>query len=35
MAIDWQPTGTYLADNINHHNHFTGFMLQEEIVALL
>ncbi len=38
VAIYWQSTGAYLAflgDNIYHHTHFTGFMLQEEIVASL
>ena len=33
-----QSTGAYLFDNPssgNHFNHFTGFMLQEEIVASL
>ena len=35
LAISWQSTGAYLHDSIYHHNHFTGFMLQEEIVASL
>ena len=36
MEIVYQSTGTYLADIIyNHYTHFTGFMLEEEIVALL
>ena len=35
MAIQWQSTGVYLWDTGSHHNHFTGFMLQEEIVASL
>jgi hypothetical protein len=33
VAIYWQTTGAYLTDNSNHWNHFTGFMLEEEIVA--
>ena len=28
-------TGVYLYDSIYHYNHFTGFMLQEDIVASL
>jgi hypothetical protein len=35
MEINWQSTGAYLYDNSNHHTHFTGFMLQEDIVASL
>ena len=31
----WSKTGAYLVDNGSHHTHFTGFMLQEEIVASL
>jgi hypothetical protein len=27
--------GAYLYDNSNHYNHFTGFMLEEEIVSSL
>ena len=30
-----QSTEANLYDNINHLTHFTGFMLQEEIVASL
>jgi hypothetical protein len=35
VAIAWQSTGASLFDNFNHHTHFTGFMLEEEIVASL
>ncbi len=35
VAIYWQSTGAYLYDNSQHYNHFTGFMLEEEIVASL
>jgi hypothetical protein len=36
MEIYWQSTGAYLADLIyKHFTHFTGFMLEEEIVASL
>ena len=35
VEIFWQSTGAYLHDSGAHHNHFTGFMLQEEIVASL
>ena len=35
MAIQWQSTGAFLWDTGSHHTHFTGFMLQEEIVASL
>ncbi len=35
VAIYWQSTGTSLADNGNHHTHFTGFMLEEDIAASL
>ncbi len=32
----WSKTGAYLADLIyNHYTHFTGFMLEEDIVASL
>ncbi len=30
-----QSTGAYLYDGGNHYTHFTGFMLEEEIVASL
>ena len=33
--ITWIATGTYLLDTSNHYTHFTGFMLEEEIVASL
>ena len=35
IDADWQSTGAYLVDNSEHHNHFTGFMLEEDIVASL
>ena len=35
MAIDGMSTGVYLADTSSHYTHFTGFMLEEEIVASL
>jgi hypothetical protein len=35
VAISSQSTGTSLGDNGNHYNHFTGFMLEEEIVMSL
>jgi hypothetical protein len=35
MQITWMSSGTYLYDDVNHLNHFTGFMLKEEIVASL
>ena len=36
LEIVYQSTGTYLHDySSDHHTHFTGFMLQEEIVASL
>ncbi len=35
VAINWQSPGAFLWDSGAHHNHFTGFMLQEEIVASL
>ena len=35
MEISTMLNGTYLYDNSDHHTHFTGFMLQEEIVASL
>jgi hypothetical protein len=33
VEIDGQSTGADFLDNSYHHTHFTGFMLQEEIVA--
>jgi hypothetical protein len=30
-----QESGASLYDTGNHYNHFTGFMLEEEIVASL
>ncbi len=35
LVIWDQSTGTYLYDDGNHFTHFTGFMLEEEIVASL
>ncbi len=36
LQIDWQSTvNAYLYDSVNHFTHFTGFMLEEEIVASL
>jgi hypothetical protein len=35
LEIDYQSTGVYLHDDSRHLNHFTGFMLEEEIVASL
>ncbi len=35
VEIGSHSTGTYLFDNGDHHTHFTGFMLQEDIVASL
>ncbi len=35
VAINYQSTGAYLYDNSYHYNHFTGFMLEEEIVSSL
>jgi hypothetical protein len=35
MSIGYQSTGAYLYDSGAHHTHFTGFMLQEEIVSSL
>ena len=32
VQIHW---GTHLFDNGNHHTHFTGFMLEEEIASSL
>ncbi len=33
LQINWMSTGTSLYDSSSHHNHFTGFLLEEEIVA--
>ncbi len=35
MAIRYQSSGAYLFDDSDHSTHFTGFMLEEEIVASL
>ena len=35
VAIYWQSPGANLYDNSDHFTHFTGFMLEEEIVASL
>jgi hypothetical protein len=35
MEIFLQASGTYLSDSYSHYTHFTGFMLEEEIVASL
>jgi hypothetical protein len=35
VTIWYDGSSSYLYDNGNHHTHFTGFMLEEEIVALL
>jgi hypothetical protein len=35
LTIYYESAGAYLTDNSNRYNHFTGFMLQEEIVASL
>jgi hypothetical protein len=35
LQIQWQTTGAYLYDDSDHLTHFTGFMLEEEIVASL
>ncbi len=36
VAIYYQSTGAYLYEHFNDHfTHFTGFMLEEEIVASL
>ncbi len=35
VAISYQSTGANLYDNSDHYTHFTGFMLEEEIVASL
>ncbi len=35
LEISSQSPGAYLHDNSRHFNHFTGFMLEEEIVSSL
>jgi hypothetical protein len=36
VTIEYSPdSSSYLYDNSNRHTHFTGFMLEEEIVASL
>jgi hypothetical protein len=35
VEIFWQSTFIYLTDDSYHRTHFTGFMLEEEIVAKL
>jgi hypothetical protein len=35
MEISTMSNGTYLYDNSYHRTHFTGFMLEEDIVASL
>ena len=35
VAITAISSGTFLYDDGSHHNHFTGFMLEEDIVASL
>jgi hypothetical protein len=36
VIIDWMRLGPSLSENSNnHHTHFTGFLLEEEIVASL
>ena len=35
VQIGFQSTSVRLADNVDHYTHFTGFMLEEEIVASL
>ena len=36
VEINYASTGAFLFDNyIDHYTHFTGFMLQEDIVASL
>ena len=33
LKIDAMSSGAYLVDDIDHYTHFTGWMLEEEIVA--
>jgi hypothetical protein len=35
LRFGGRSTGTYLYDDQYHYNHFTGFMLEEDIVASL
>jgi hypothetical protein len=35
ISFSGYPDVNYLHDNLNHYTHFTGFMLEEEIVASL
>jgi hypothetical protein len=35
LQIYYQSTGVYLNDNSYHYTHFTGWMLEEEIMASL
>ena len=35
MSIGYQSTEAYLLDNFFHYTHFTGFMLEEDIVDSL
>jgi hypothetical protein len=35
VTIDYTGSSTYLADNSYHQTHFTGWMLEEEIIASL
>jgi hypothetical protein len=35
IPVNYQSTGAYLYDSSNHFTHFTGWMLEEEIVASL
>jgi hypothetical protein len=35
VEITAMSSGVYLYDNVNHYTHFTGFVLNEEIVASL
>ena len=35
QIIYYGSSSSFLFDNGNHHTHFTGFMLEEEIVASL
>ena len=33
LKIDAMSSGAYLVDDIDHYTHFTGWMLEEDIVA--
>jgi hypothetical protein len=35
VEISYSSSSSYLVDSGNHYTHFTGFMLEEEIVASL